>query len=205
MLVLGDAHADDPDNDAALREAYADADADVALQVGDLRRYDLPVETWFVAGNTEDFDVIEALRNGTRSPGVRNANLLASTATELEGLRVAGLSSNYAPTKYDLPRDELEGERRRHFVREDVERLAALEDVDVLLTHEAPTGLLSYGYDRVDDLLSALEPALCLVGHHHRRATAEIEGCRVASLAPVWEGYYALDPGEVTLEFHERP
>ena len=207
MLVLGDAHADDEDNRAALLAAYDAVDADVAIQVGDLQWYDLPVETWFVAGNNEDFDVIEALRGGGSAPGVDGAHLLASTSVDLCGLRVAGLSGNHAPTRYDLPREELDGDRRRHFTHEDVDRLAALEDVDVLLTHEAPKGLLYYGYDpgceHVNDLLDGLDPALSLVGHHHRHREADVDGHRVVSLAPAWERYYTLDPADLTLDAHE--
>ena len=209
MLVLGDAHADDAAHREALVRAYDAADADAALQVGDLRWYDLPVETWFVAGNNEDLDVVDALREGARPPGADNAHLLASTAADVRGLRVAGLSGNYAPTKYDLPREELAGDRRRHFTREDVERLAAVGDADVLLTHEAPTGLLYYGYDpgceRVNDLLDALDPDLCLVGHHHRHREADIDGRRVVSLAPAWERYYTLDPDDLALAAHDLP
>jgi Icc-related predicted phosphoesterase len=209
MLVLGDAHGADAENRAALRAAYEAEDADVALQVGDLQWYDLPVEMWFVAGNNEDFDVVEALRDGVSGPDVTNACLLASTTTRLQGLRIAGLSGNYAPTKYDLPRSELAGDRRRHFVREDVQRLAGLGDVDVLLTHEAPTGLLYYGYDpgceHVDDLIDAIAPDLCLVGQHHRHEEATVEGCRVVSLAPAWERYYTLDPVDLALGSHGTP
>lgn len=207
MLVLGDAHAAEAENRSALMDAYDDADATLALQAGDLEWYDLPVETWFVAGNNEDLDVVDALRNGATRPGVENAYLLASTATELAGVRVAGLSGNFAPTQFDRRRSELAGDRRRHFTREDVERLAAVGEVDVLLTHEAPKGLLSYGYDpgcvHVNRLLDATCPDLCLVGHHHRHREAEIADCRVVSLAPVWERYYTLDPGTLTLDTHE--
>lgn len=209
MLVLGDAHATDLDRRRALSAAYDAANADVALQLGDLESYDLPVETWFVAGNNEDFDVIDALRDGTDRPDVDNANLLASTSVELAGLRIAGLSGNYAPTQYDLPRSQLVGDRRRHFTRTDVERLADIEGIDVLLTHEAPKGLLYYGYDpgceRINDLLDATDPDLCLVGHHHRHREAEIRGCRVVSLEPVWERYYTLDPSTLTLDAHDPP
>jgi predicted phosphodiesterase len=209
MLVLGDAHASDPANREALLAASEDADADLALQLGDLEWYDLPVETWFVAGNNEDQDVVAALREGKRPTGVANAHLLASTAVDLDGRRVAGLSGNHAPTRYDRPRSALVGDRRRHFTREEVDRLAALEDVDVLLTHEAPTGLLSYGYDpgceHVDRLLRTLSPDLCLVGHHHTHREATLQGCRVVSLDPVWESYYTLDPADLTLTVHDRP
>ena len=221
MLVLGDAHADEPERREALRAIYDAVDPEATLQLGDLEWYDLPAPTWFVAGNNEDLDVIDALRAGESPPGVRNAHLLAGTAAEVGarggrcnsaevcGLRVAGLSGNFAPTRYDKPRSELVGDRRRHFTHEDVERVAALGDVDVLMTHEAPTGLLSYGYDpgceHVDDLLDATSPDLCLVGHHHRHREAELRGVRVVSLAPAWERYYLLDPTDLTLESHETP
>lgn len=209
MLVLGDAHAADADNRKALLAAYDAADAEVALQVGDLGWYDPPVETWFIAGNNEDFDIIDALRDGESPSGVGAVHLLASTVAQVAGLRIAGLSGNFAPTKYDLSRSDLVGGRRRHFTHEDIERLAAVGNVDVLVTHEAPHGLLSYGYDpgctHIDDLLEEMDPDLCLVGHHHRHCEAEIRGCRVVSLAPVWEQYYTLDPDDLTLESHETP
>ncbi|ELY56723.1 metallophosphoesterase [Natronococcus amylolyticus DSM 10524] len=205
MLVLGDAHASDPDRRETLLDHYRRLEPDVVLQVGDLECYELPAPTWFVAGNNEEFDTIEALRN-EKQAGTRNVHLLASTAATVEGVRVAGLSGNYAPTKYDLPRLELSGERRRHFTCEDVERAAKLSEIDVLLVHEAPTGLLSYGYDpgceHIDGLLEALSPELCLVGHHHRHREAEIEGARVVSLAPAWERHYELDPKTLALESH---
>src|SRR6056297_1996248 len=100
MLVLGDAHADDPANRRALLAAYEAAGDDVALQAGDLLTYDLPVPTWFVAGNNEDFDVVDRLREGDESD-TENAHLLASDAVTVAGLRVAGLSGNYAPTRYE--------------------------------------------------------------------------------------------------------
>ncbi|MFC4549966.1 MULTISPECIES: metallophosphoesterase family protein [Halorussus] len=208
MLVLGDAHADDPDKRRSLAAAYRAADAEVALQTGDLLDYDPPVPTYFVAGNNEDFDTIDALRRG-ETAGTANVHLLASTVAEVEGLRVAGLSGNYAPTQYEKSREELSGDRRRHFVKDDVERLKEQEDVDVLLTHEAPTGLIYYGYDagceRIDELLEALQPALCLVGHHERHAKSTFGETRVVSLAPAWESYYTLDPETLELTRHETP
>ncbi|WP_339102560.1 metallophosphoesterase [Haloterrigena salinisoli] len=210
MLVLGDAHASEPDRRETLLELYRTVDPDRVLQLGDLEHYDLPAPTWFVAGNNEDFDVIEALRAGESPPEANGVHLLASTAATVDGLRVAGLSGNYAPTRYDRSRDELEDDRRRHFTREDVERAAELDDIDVLLTHEAPHGLLSYGYDpgceHVDRLLETLSPSLCLVGHHHRHRETELDGVDVVSLAPAWERYYTLEAESngLRLEGHDH-
>ncbi len=212
MLVLGDAHADDPDNREALFAAYDAVDPDAALQVGDLLCYDLPAPTWFVAGNNEEFDVIDALRRGDASlTAAERPHLLASTVAEVEGLRVAGLSGNFAPTKYERSREELSGERRRHFVQSEVERAKSLSDVDVFLSHEAPHGILRVdggrdpGVRAVDEILDAVEPDLCLVGHSHRHAEGWFGDVRVVSLAPVWESYYTLDPATLELDRHPRP
>ena len=208
MLVLGDAHGSERDRRETLLELYRTVGPDSVLQLGDLEHYDLPAPTWFVAGNNEDFDVIEALRAGEEPPETGNVHLLASTAATVDGVRVAGLSGNHAPTKYECSRDDLEGDRRRHFTHEDVERAADLDDVDVFLTHEAPNGLLSYGYDpgceHVNDLLEALSPSLCLVGHHERHREAEIAGTRVVSLAPAWERYYTLEADRDRLRLEGR-
>ncbi|CQH50111.1 metallophosphoesterase domain protein [Halobacterium hubeiense] len=211
MLVLGDAHASTPDRRQSLFAAYRAADADVALQAGDIMYYDLPIPTYFIGGNNEDFDVVEALRHGRiESDDVSNAYLLHSTAETVAGLRVAGLSGNYAPTQFEKSREQLYDDRRRHFVREDVERAKRLDDVDVFLAHEAPHGLpvtedYEVGCEHIDDILDALEPELCLVGHHHEHAESEFGPTRVVSLAPAWESYYELDPDSLSLTRHETP
>lgn len=211
MLVLGDAHADDPANRRALTAAYSESDAETALQAGDLGVYDLPAPTWFVAGNNEDFDVVEAIRRGDSTLGTGNRpRLLDGGVVELDGLRVTGVSGTYAPTRYDLSRDELAGDRRRHFTRDEIEHAKGLRDVDVLLLHQAPHGLLRIGgrdpgCRPIDELVSALAPDLVLVGHFHRHAEATVGDSRVVALAPVWEGYYALDPGTPALERRPRP
>jgi Icc-related predicted phosphoesterase len=212
MLALGDAHADAPERRDALLATYRATGAEAALQVGDLLYYDLPAPTWFVAGNNEDFDVIDALRRGDATlTAAERPHLLASTVAEVEGLRVAGLSGNYAPTRFDCSRDELADARRRHFVREEVERAKSLSDVDVFLAHESPHGLLRVdggrdpGCTAVDEILRAVEPDLCLVGHHHRHVEGSFGPTRVVSLAPVWEGYYTLEPSTLELDRHRRP
>ena len=210
MLVLGDAHADREDRRERLFDAYDASDEDRALQVGDLLHYGLPKPTWFVGGNNEDFDVLDAMRAGETPEGVENAHLLASDVVELDGFRVGGLTGNEAPTQYEKSRDELTGDRRRHFTREDVEALLEEGSVDVLLTHEPPHGLTKIrGYDpgssHVDSLVRRLDPDLCLTGHLHRHSEATIAGTRVYSLAPVWESYYELDAETTTLERFETP
>lgn len=211
ILVLGDAHASTAARRRALFAAYRSSAAEVALQCGDLLYYDLPVPTYFVGGNNEDFDVIQALRNGRiSSRGVENAHLLHSTMAEVAGLRVAGLTGNYAPSRFDRNRQQLGGERRRHFVQSDVDRACQLSDIDVFLAHEAPHGLpVTEDYDvgnkHIDRILEAVKPRLCLVGHHHEHAETTFGETRVVSLAPTWESYYELDPQTLTLSRSKTP
>jgi Icc-related predicted phosphoesterase len=210
MLVLGDAHANEPDRRRALLAAYDASPSSTAMQLGDLMYYDLPKPTWFIAGNNENLDVIEALRDDENPPEARNATLLHSTTVELNGIRFAGLSGNFAPTQYQKDRQHLHGDRRRHFVRNDVRRAKRLSDVDVLLTHEAPNGLLQYehydpGCDQVDELLDALDPDLCLVGHHHEHLEMTHGSTRVVGLDAAWRSYYELDTSDLTLDRHETP
>lgn len=210
MLVLGDAHADGDKRRAALMAIYEAVEPSVTIQTGDLLYYDLPSPTWFIAGNNEDYDVIEALRTGESPPGTANVTLIDSEVVELEGLRVGGLSGNFAPTQYEKARADLQGDRRRHFVGDEVERAKSLEDVDVFLSHEAPHGLLqANGYDpgcvHIDDILRAVEPDLCLVGHHHEHAESTFGPTRVVALDPVWTAYYELDPETLDLDRREPP
>ncbi len=210
MLVLGDAHADDDANRAALLAAYEAAGADVALQAGDLLHYDLPSPTWFIAGNNEEFDVIEALRSGEPPAETRNVNLLASSVVELSGLRIGGLSGNFAPTQFEKSRADLAPARRRHFVKADVERAKALTDLDVFLTHESPHGMnFEEDYDvgcvHIDEILEAVEPRLCLVGHHHEHVEGRFGRTRVIGLDPVWESYYELDAETLEVQRHQAP
>lgn len=211
ILALGDAHASTAARRRALFAAYRASDGDIALQCGDLLYYDLPIPTYFVGGNNEDFDVIEALRNGRiSSRGVEHAHLLHSTIAEVAGLRVAGLTGNYAPSRFERDRHQLGGERRRHFVESDVERACQLSDVDVFLAHEAPHGLpvteeYDVGNEHIDRILEAVQPRLCLVGHHHEHAETTFGETRVVSLAPTWEAYYELDPETLSLARFETP
>jgi Icc-related predicted phosphoesterase len=212
MLVLGDAHAADPTRREALFAAYRASGASHALQAGDLEYYRLPVPTYFVAGNNEDQDVIEALRHGRiESSEVRNARLLDSRTATVEGVRVAGISGNYAPSRYDMPRAALEGERRRHFTHEDVAAAKRIEGrVDVFLAHQAPHGLpvdeeYEVGCRYIDEILEALDPDLCLVGHHHQHAETTFGDTRVVAIEPAWESRYELDPETLELTRFEAP
>ncbi len=113
-------------------------------------------------------------------------------------LRVAGLGGTFAPTMYETRADDLPhpkkgsakatelADRRRHFVHEEVEACKRMENVDILLTHEAPrpfrVGRMDAGKTPINDVLAAVKPRLHLFGHHHRFAEADVKGVRSVCL-----------------------
>jgi hypothetical protein len=155
------------------------------------------------------------------SPEVRNLFYLPSaTALEVEGVRVLGVGGTLAPTWYDTDPADLPhprkgtmkatvlADKRRHFVRAEVEQAKALGPgrVDVLLTHEAPrpfrVGRMDAGKTPINELIAALRPRLHLFGHHHRFAELTIDGVRSIGLDLVSTSYLLIDTA--TWEYEKK-
>jgi hypothetical protein len=98
-------------------------------------------------------------------------------------------------------------DRRRHFVRQEVDACTVMTDVDILLSHEAPRPYVvgrgnDAGKTPINDVLAAMKPRLHLFGHHHRFTEAERQGVRSVGLDLVSKSYLLIDSG--TLEYHRR-
>jgi Icc-related predicted phosphoesterase len=182
---------------------------DVADAAGHYEPFDAPI--YWIQGNNENFDRIAA--------GDLPANLHFipnGTFTVVEGLRVAGLGGTYAPTMYDMAPAELPhpkkgtakatelADRRRHFVRSQVEACKRMTGVDILLTHEAPRPFRVKGIDAgktpINELLAVMKPRLHLFGHHHRLAEADVQGVKSVCLDLVGHSYLLVEPA--TLRYH---
>jgi Icc-related predicted phosphoesterase len=183
---------------------------DVADAAGRYEPFDVPL--YWIKGNNENFDLIAS---GDLPPGhhhIRNGTLQA-----IAGLRVAGLGGTFAPTVYEMPASELPhpkkgtpkatelADRRRHFVREEVEACRRMTDVDILLTHEAPRPFrVGRGNDAgktpINEILAATKPRLHLFGHHHRFTEMEVQGVRSVCLDLVSTSYLLVEAA--TLEYH---
>jgi Icc-related predicted phosphoesterase len=172
-------------------------------------RYEaLPAPLHWIKGNNENFDAIDA------GVFLVNLNYLPNgRVAEVGGIRVAGLGGTFAPSWYDTPASALPhprkgsakatelADKRRHFVREEVDACRQLTDVDVLLTHEAPRPYFAgtgarrndAGKTPVNEILSAMRPRLHLFGHHHRFTEQERQGVRSIGLDPVGQSYLLID------------
>jgi Icc-related predicted phosphoesterase len=208
--ALGDIHGD---FESARRIMQRHADVPFWLCVGDIAdangRYErLPAPVYWIQGNNEDFDTIAA---GNLPDGL--VFIANGQAITVDGVRVAGLGGTLAPTWYDTPAADLpyrgskgvkvRDDKRRHFVREQVEACKAMQSVDVLLTHEAArpyrVGPVDAGKTPINEVLATMKPRLHLFGHHHRFTEAQRQGVRSVGLDLVGRSYLLIDAA--TLEY----
>jgi Icc-related predicted phosphoesterase len=177
-----------------------------------------PQPIYWIKGNNEDFERIAAWQEG-RDP-VPNLHFIPNgTSTTVGPLTVAGLGGTYAPTWFDTPAAQLPGKRsddkRRHFVREEVEACKRMRGVDVLMTHEAARPFVivdepkpgkkplrrDAGKPAVNDVLASMQPRLHLCGHHHRFVETVREGVRSVCIDRVNRSYLLIDAD--TLEYRK--
>lgn len=172
---------------------------------------DPPAPLHWIKGNNEDFDVVARLAGDplrpARGAGVPNGfpNLFYisnGVSVDIDGLRVAGVGGTFAPTWYDKPASGLvkkgKDDKRRHFVREEVEAVKGMRGLDVLLTHEAPrpfraVGGHDAGKTPVNEMIASAKPRLHLCGHHHRFVEMTVSGVRSVCMDLVSRSYLLID------------
>jgi predicted phosphodiesterase len=212
--ALGDIHGDTA---ATRRIMERHPEVPFWLCVGDVAdaegRYEpFPSPLHFIKGNNENFDAIASGALPTNLIYIPNGVLV-----ELQGpLRVAGLGGTHAPTMYEMRAADLPhptrstakateaADRRRHFVREEVEACKALREVDVFLSHEAPRPFrvgrgIDAGKSQINDVLAAMKPRVHLFGHHHRYTAGISQGVGSICLDTVGHSYLLINAK--TLEY----
>ena len=187
------------------------------LCVGDVATVDgqyqpLPSPLYFIKGNNENFDTL-----ATRDLPPNLRYLPNGQRTTINELRVVGLGGTHAPTMYDVPAADLPhpkkstrkateaADRRRHFVREEVEACKQLRDVDVFLSHEAPRPFrVGHGIDAgktpINEVLAAMQPRIHLFGHHHRFSAGISQGVGSICLDAVGVSYLLFDAKSLKYE-----
>ena len=179
------------------------------LSVGDIAdaegRYEaFPAPLHFIKGNNEGFDALA----GGQLPA--NLHYLANgTLRTVGGIRVAGLGGTFAPSWFDTPASNLPhprkgtskatelADKRRHFVREEVDACKAMDRMDVFMSHEAPrpyrVGRMDAGKTPVNEVLASAKPRLHLFGHHHRFSEQDPQGVRSVGLDLVSRSYLIVN------------
>ena len=222
--ALGDIHGDFASVRRVMRQH---PEIGFWLSVGDVAdasgRYEAIVApVYWIHGNNDNFD---AIASGDLPPDLHH--IPSGTLIEVGGLRVAGLGGTFAPTWYETPSADLPhpkkstakatelADKRRHFVRDEVEACTRLADVDVFMTHEAASPFRAFpggpstapragrgpdaGKRQINAVLTAMRPRLHLFGHHHRFSDEIREGVRSVGLDLVSRGYLLIDAGSLDI------
>src|SRR5260221_8774736 len=204
------------------------------LCVGDLAtedgRYESPgAPIYWIHGNNDNFDAIAAGDLPADLHHIPNGTVARpeGRAPRVDWLRVAGLGGTFAPTWYDTRASELPSpvarglqtpgrprvrdDKRRHFVREEVEACKRLGDIDVLLTHEAAKPFRAFpggrgpdaGKAQMNEVHAAMRPRLHLFGHHHRFSDEMREGVRSVGLDLVTRSYLLVNGASLDIQLEQ--
>ncbi len=204
------------------------------LCVGDLAtlegRYEpVGAPVYWIHGNNDNFDAIAAGDLPADLHHIPNGTVARpeGRAPRVDWLRVAGLGGTFAPTWYDTRASELPSpvarglqtpgrprvrdDKRRHFVREEVEACKRLGDIDVLLTHEAAKPFRAFpggrgpdaGKAHINEVLAAMRPRLHLFGHHHRFSDEMREGVRSVGLDLVTRSYLLVNGASLDIQLEQ--
>lgn len=184
VFAVGDVeaflHAEDHRRKAAKRAMPAEF-ADYAEGRAALRR-----PLWFIGGNNEDFESLHPIPEGGELPG-GCYYLGRAGVRQMKGLTVAYLSGIMAPKHFERP---LEPPRTReahkqagYYRKPEVVKLVAEAkgDVDLLLVHEWPKGIIRRSKERslrayrmpwigspvTREVMEQLRPSWLWAGHSH--------------------------------------
>jgi Icc-related predicted phosphoesterase len=220
--IVGDIHGNFTALDRVLRRhrnvPFWLCVGDVASATGAYPTPSAPL--YWVKGNNEVFDRIEAFRTGQET--VPNLHYIDNGAMiRADGVSVAGVGGTFAPTWYETPAMALprkpKDDKRRHFVREEIEKCQRFGRVDVLLTHEAPKPFWidlpssstpsrrwrrDVGKAPIAELADALQPRLHCFGHHHVHASFNRNGIPTICVDRVNRGYLLVDVETFAWEAH---
>jgi len=147
---------------------------DFWIQVGDMggenEEYpDFPVPCYFVQGNHENWDTIDRMKKGVLP---KNVHFISNgSVTEINGLKVLGLGGNYSPRYSSLKKEKIPPHRRRHYNYEEVYKALQSSNVDIFVTHEAPSPFMKrnndVGQPTISNIIGTVKPKVHFFGHHH--------------------------------------
>ncbi|WP_342381023.1 metallophosphoesterase [Myxococcus stipitatus] len=194
VLAVGDVEAFRRGDDHRRKAAKRTMPAEFAEYADGIRRVKRPL--YFIGGNNEDFEALHDFQDGGElAPGV--TYLGRSGSRELCGLRVAYLSGIHAPRFIEQPlRRPITQDLMKqagYFRAAEVERVMPLRDMDLMLVHEWPRGIVqrareenptpprplpSYwiGNPVTRKLVDTVLPRWMLCGHSHKAFAVTLEG-----------------------------
>jgi Icc-related predicted phosphoesterase len=194
VLAVGDVEAFRRADDHRRKADKRTMPAEFAEFADGLRRMKRPM--YFIGGNNEDFDALHDAPEGFElAPGVHY--LGRAGLRQLRGLRIAYLSGIHAPRFFDQPLKRptsLDTAKQAGYFRApEVERVSNFRDVDLLLVHEWPRGIVQRARDEglstgrplpsywignpiTRRLVDTIRPRWMLCGHSHKGFAVSLGG-----------------------------
>ena len=171
----------------------------------------------WIKGNNDNLEVVAEIVEGRRT--IENLSFIPNARPVPIGpITVVGLGGTLAPTWFeaapeDLPRPRVgptppggypplpRDDKRRHFVRAEVDACKQLTGIDLFLSHEAARPFFmevrgrrqDVGKTPINEVLAAVRPRLHLSGHHHSYSDDVRQGVRSIGLDPVGVSYLIVD------------
>jgi predicted phosphodiesterase len=172
------------------------------FQVGDLGGEDLPYPDLpsnfhFIQGNHENWNVIASLVERGSTTLIQNGDVRRYQDGNIP-YTIGALGGNYSSRFYGSRRRDLCGDRRRHFVAQEVESLVSLAPkLDIFITHEAPVPFQKHGRELGQPIITELLKKTCpdthFFGHHHYYRVLELEGTVTVGLEYASQSYVLYD------------
>ncbi|MDY7225268.1 metallophosphoesterase family protein [Hyalangium rubrum] len=194
VLAVGDVEAFRQPDDHRRKTAKRGMPAEFAEYADGKRRMKRPL--YFIGGNNEDFEALHDSPQGLElAPDVHY--LGRAGLSTLKGLRIAYLSGIHAPRFFDQPLKRptsLDTAKQAGYFRTaEVEGVSSLRDVDILLVHEWPRGIVQRARDEglssprplpsywignpiTRRLVDTVRPRWVLCGHSHKAFAMSLGG-----------------------------
>ena len=144
-----------------------------------------PIPTYFIKGNHEDFDFLEAHEKNNEV--ARNIFYLPNqTIIKPDGrIKIGILGGNWSWKYYMKGKLKKKKDKRQYFNQQDIEFFRK-HPVNILLFHAYPQGVMKNGEDkgspRLTELIEEIQPRYAFHGHRHRYNHAKIGRTEVIGL-----------------------
>ncbi len=113
-------------------------------------------------------------------------------------MSVLGLGGNYSPNYYHFKKSQLPKGRERHYTEEEIHKCMRNKNIDILITHEAPSPYYKNNKDagraEISEIVRATTPKIHFFCHHHKFSIHEVaKGIKSICLSRPKESWIKLD------------
>jgi len=151
-----------------------------------------PIPTYAILGNHDDADLFYRYAGKEIVPSLHllPQGEVVSITIGGQAIRVGALGGNYSPKYFHFAPANLSQGKRKHYTEAHIDALVAQAPFDILLTHEAPDGVvlkggLDLGRPEIGELIRRTAPRFAFLGHHHWHTIAKMGSTTVVGLARI--------------------